>query len=140
MTITATARPWIMQYEFASYSDAKAFQEMLQESGYEELAINTQLRQRYDYFKPEAFAAWPQTIAMRQVFSGRSFDTETLAIALQEHGWGGSQQNVRNWLSKGAKAEVLTRLERGIYEFTRRPLADTACAKSAPEPLSCAAL
>lgn len=132
-------RPWIMQYEFPSYDDAKAFQEMLRESGHEALSSRAILRQRHDYFKPEEFPKWPVTIAMRQALSGNSFDKELLAIAMQEGGWGGTKNGVSSWLKRAIELGIVTRLERGLFEFTRRPKSDTACMRCTPEPLSCTA-
>ncbi len=133
---TCTSRPWIMQYEFPSYEDAQAFREMLREAGYETLAARALLRQRYDYFKPEEFPKWPITLAMRQALSGRSFDKETLAIAMQEHGWGGGKAGTNSWLKRAIQVGIVARLEHGIYEFTRHPTGDTSCAQCQPTELT----
>lgn len=129
--------PWVLQFEFPSYADAKEFQQMLQE--YAALADKVVLRRKQVYSKQEDFPHWPQTIAMRDRFQGRSFSKEDVGAVMHDAGWAGTRSSISSWLTKGIAAGVLSRLESGIYEFTRRPLGDTPCASCKPEPLQCLA-
>lgn len=130
--------PWVVQFEFASFADAKAFQQMLEE--FAALADRTVLRRKQAYSQQEDFPHWPQTIALRECFQGRSFSKEDVASAMHDAGWAGTRSGVSSWLTKGIAAGVLTRLEPGIYEFTRQPAADRNCARCVPQELSlCAA-
>lgn len=110
---------------------------MLQE--YAALADRVVLRRKQAYSQQEDFQHWPQTIAMRARFHGRSFSKEDIGAAMHNAGWAGTASSVTPWVTKGTAAGVLTRLERGIYEFTRRSAGDTPCAKCKPEPLQCPA-
>jgi hypothetical protein len=129
--------PWVLQFEFPSYADAKEFKQMLQE--YAPLADKVVLRRKQVYSQQEDFQHWPQTIAMRERFQGRSFSKEDCGAAMHDAGWAGTRNSISSWFVKGTAAGVLTRLELGTYEFTRRPAGDLPCTSCKPEPLSCEA-
>lgn len=126
--------PWVLQFEFPSYADAKEFQQMLQE--YAVLADKVVLRRKQQYSQQEDFPHWPQTIAMRERFQGRSFSKEDIGAAMHDAGWAGTRTSISSWFVKGKAAGVLTRLEPGIYEFTRLPAGDTPCAQCQPTELT----
>lgn len=132
--VPSKVEQWIVQFEFPSYQDAKAFQQMLEE--FASLADRIILRRKQGYSQQEDFPHWPQTIALRERFQGRSFSKEDIASAMHDAGWAGTRSGTYSWITKGISAGVLTRLEPGIFEFTRRPAADAPCAKCAPQELS----